>query len=449
MYDLIILGGGPAGYCAAERAGAAGLSTVLIENEYLGGVCLNQGCIPSKTILASSKLYSQALHSQAFGVNAENVTLDLATVMQRKDKIINALRKGIAATLEKNHVVVETGNGIILPKPGADFVCEVNGKTITGKRLLVCTGSEAVRLPVPGADLPHVYTNREILSVNTLPKQLVVIGGGVIGLELATFFAEAGCKVTVIEMLPSIGGKLDPEISRILLKELEKKGITFHLQAKVMAIDNKEVAFENNGETGKIAADIVLMSVGRRPVTNGLGLENLNVYTEKGAIKTDAQGRTNIPGVWAAGDVNGVSMLAHTAYREAEVCVNNMLDIKDQMRYNAVPSVIYTHPEVATVGLTLDDAIKAGYDAACSSLPLAYSGRFLAENDNTRGICKVVTDNKLKTILGVHIIGGPCSEMIFGAAIMIESELRVNDIKEIVFPHPSVSEIIKDVLWHN
>ncbi|MGA2508032.1 MAG: dihydrolipoyl dehydrogenase [Chitinispirillaceae bacterium] len=449
MYDLIILGAGPAGYLAAERAGAAGLNTVLIEKRHLGGVCLNEGCIPSKTILHSAKLYRQAGHSQAFGVTSSNVTFDIASVMARKEKIVEIQRKGIASTLKKNHVTVETGEGTIVSGQDRVFRVQVGSRIVEGTRLLVCTGSEAVRLPIPGADQKFVQTNREILSIDFIPKHLVVVGGGVIGLEIATFFAEVGSSVTVIEILSSIGGPIDSEIAHILQKELEKKGITFRLQAKVTAIGDRTVSFEANGQNESVKADVVLMSVGRRPVTKGIGLENLNVYVENGAIRTDEHGRTNVPGVWAAGDVNGISMLAHTAYREAEVCVNDMMNKKDRMRYTAVPAVIYTHPEVATVGLTLDDAEKRGLNVVGAKLPLSYSGRYLAENEGGRGVCKVVIDKKYKTLLGVHMIGGVCSEMIFGAAAMIENELRVDDIKEIVFPHPTVSEIIKDTLWQS
>ena len=448
MYDLIILGAGPAGYMAAERAGAAGLSTVLVEKSHLGGVCLNEGCVPSKTILYSAKLYSQACHSQVYGVTVSNASFDLPAVMLRKEKIVDTMRRGIASTLKKCKVTVETGSGTILPKQGDAFAVQVGDRTIEGKRLLICTGSEAIRIPIPGADQKFVFTNREILSNNLVPKNFVVVGGGVIGLEIATFFAEIGSAVTVVELLPSIGGPIDSEISSILQKELEKKGIVFRLEAKVNAIGDHSVTFENQGKSETILADIVLMSVGRRPVTKGFGLENINVAVEKNAIKTDEHGRTSIPGVWAAGDVNGFSMLAHTAYREAEVCVNDMLGKKDRMRYNAIPGVIYTHPEVATVGMTLDEATKLGHDASCAKLPLSFSGRYLAENEGGRGICKVVIDKKYGTLLGVHMIGGACSEMIFGAAAMIENELRVDDVKDIVFPHPTVSEVIKDAVWH-
>ncbi len=448
MNDLIVIGAGPAGYLAAERAGAAGLGTVLVEKSQLGGVCLNEGCVPSKTLLYSASLYGKALNSQVYGVTASNVAFDLAAVMARKEKIIDMQRRGIASTLKKNKVTVENGEGVVLPKSNNAFAVQVNGKIMEASRLLLCTGSEAIRIPIPGADQKFVHTNREILSVNFVPENLVVVGGGVIGLEIATFFAEIGSKVTVVELLASVGGPIDGEIAVLLQKELEKKGITFRLQAKVTAIGDHSVSFESNGQTESIKADIVLMSVGRRPCTRGIGLENLNILIEKGAIKTDDRGRTNVPGVWAAGDVNGVSMLAHTAYRETEVCINDMLGKKDRMRYNAIPSVIYTHPEVAMAGMTLAEAQKAGYEATSAKLPLTYSARYCAENEGGRGICKVVVDKKYGTLLGAHIIGGPCSEMIFGVAAMIENELRIDDIKEIIFPHPTVSEIIKDTLLH-
>lgn len=446
MFDLIILGGGPAGYLAAERAGAAGLKTLLIEKNHLGGVCLNEGCVPSKTILNSAKYYSNALHGAAFGVTASNVTFDLTVAMARKQKVIEMLRKGIAATLKKYGVTVVSALGEILPKKGDAFCVKAHDIVHEGAKLLICSGSEAIRPPIPGADQPFVMTNKEVLSVTKIPATMVVIGGGVIGLELATFFAEVGAKVTVVEMLPSIGGMLDSDIAGILQKEMEKMGVTFKLNAKVTGIGDHTVTFTLDNATQTVDAEYVLLSVGRRAVTKGFGLESLNVFCERGAVVTNEQGRTNIPGVWAAGDVNGKSMLAHTAYREGEVCINDILGKSDRMRYNAIPGVIYTHPEVASVGLTKEEAEKQGKSVICGKLPLSFNGRYLAETDAGRGICKVIVDKEYGTILGVHIIGSACSEMIYGAAIMIEQELRVDDIKEIVFPHPTVSEIIKDTL---
>jgi dihydrolipoamide dehydrogenase len=443
MYDLIILGGGPAGYTAAERAGAAGLSVVLMEQGAIGGVCLNEGCIPSKTLLHGSKLYTQ---SQEYGVNAANASFDLAAVIARKEKIIGAMQKGIAFSLKKNGVTVESGAGVICDRENGAFKVSLGEKNIEGSRLLVCTGSEAVRLPIPGADRPFVFTNREILSIDRIPKRLAIVGGGAIGLEFATFFVEAGSAVTVIELLPAIGGAIDVEIGQALRRELEKKGIAFKLDSRVTSINDHTVTFETGGQSETIDVDVALMSVGRRPKVKSIGLEAIGVAIEKGAIATDERGRTNVPGVWAAGDVNGVSMLAHTAYREAQACVNDMRGIDDAVNYDALPWVIYTHPEVAGVGLTDTEAAKRGMNVATAKLPLSYNGRFMAENEGTRGLCKVVIDRQSRVLLGVHIIGGPCSEMIFGAAMMVEKKMTAGDIEKCVFPHPTVSEIIGDTV---
>ncbi|MBD3322343.1 MAG: dihydrolipoyl dehydrogenase [Chitinivibrionales bacterium] len=446
MYDLVILGGGPAGYLAAERAGEAGLNTALIEKGHLGGVCLNEGCVPSKTILYSSKLYSQARHSEAFGVSVRDASFDLQKVMARKEKVVGMLRKGIASTLKKKKVTVVGAEGVILPRTDNTFRIQAGTEVVEGKKLLICTGSEAIRIPIPGADRPDVYTNREILSVDHIPERFVVIGGGVIGLEIANFFAEVGSRVTVIELLPAIGGPVDIEIASALRKEMEKKEIEFKLDSKVVEIGEKSVVYEAEGKRETAAADIVLMSVGRRPVTRRLGFENLNLFIDRGAIRVDERGRTNVPGVWAAGDVNGMSMLAHTAYREGEVCINDILGKKDRMRYDAVPGVIYTHPEVATIGYTQQDAAEKGIPVTTAKLPMSYSGRYLAENEGGRGFCKVVVNSETRALIGVHMIGSICSEMIYGTAPMIENELRVEDVAELVFPHPTVSEIIKDTI---
>jgi dihydrolipoamide dehydrogenase len=449
MLDVIVLGGGPAGYHGAERAAKAGLTTLLIEKGFLGGVCLNEGCIPSKTLLHSSKLFSLAKNSQAYGITASNVALDLSKVMARKQKLIEMHRRGIAAGLKKTGVVVETGSGFILPRSDSFTVrvaAEAGEKVFQGKRLLICTGSEAVRLPIPGAEQPFVVTSREILSAQSLPKNLVVIGAGVIGLELAVFFAEAGVTVTVIELLPDIGGTIDKEIGLLLKRELEKTTIRFLLQTRVTSFGDHSVKFESEGGSGSVPADLALVSVGRRPAIAGLGLENIGIEAASQAIATDENGRTSVPDVWAAGDVNGRSMLAHTAYREADVCVDDMMGGKSSVNYDAIAQVMYTHPEVASAGLSQEEAQKRGIDALVAKLPLSYNGRYGAENEGGRGICKVVLDKKTRSLLGVHMLGGPCSEMIFGAALMIDRKMTAFDIDGMVFPHPTVSEIIKDAV---
>lgn len=450
-FDLIVLGGGPAGYLAGERAGQAGMKTLVIEKRSLGGVCLNEGCIPSKALLHSAKVFDYARHGAAYGVQCENARLDHAKVVERKNKVVDMLVGGVGMQLKRSRVTVEKGEAQILGRGAGGFEVSVNGKTFIGARLLVATGSEPVIPPIPGVKeglaSGFVLTNREILDLPALPGSLVVIGGGVIGLEMASYFNSAGCKVTVIEMLDHIAGPTDREISSILQKNYEKKGVVFRLGCKVTQVSDGAVTFEENGKTETIKADKALLSIGRRPVTTGFGLEKLGVYTERGAIRTDERMQTNIAGVYAAGDVNGVSMLAHTAYREAEVAVNNMLGKRDRMRYNAIPSVIYTNPEVGCVGETEQSAAAKGMDVEVANITMKFSGRYVAENEGGDGICKVLMDKKYRRLVGVHLIGNYSSEIIYGAAMMIETQMRVEDIKELVFPHPTVCEVIREAMF--
>jgi dihydrolipoamide dehydrogenase len=289
-------------------------------------------------------------------------------------------------------------------------------------------------------------TNREILDLEKIPSSLVVIGGGVIGLEMASYFNSVGSKVTIIEMLTKIAGNNDSEISKILQKNYEKKGVTFRLGCKVTSLGENYVEFEENDQKTKLEAEKVLVSIGRRAVTADFGLETLGVEMNRGAIKTDEYGCTSIPGLFAAGDVNGTSMLAHTAYRESEVVINNILGKKDKVRYNAIPAVIYTNPEVAGVGETEESAKAKGFDVQTVNATMKFSGRYVAE-ENGDGICKLVIDKKYNRLLGVHMIGNYSSEIIYGAAMMIETEMRIEDIKELVFPHPSVCEVIREALF--
>ena len=322
--------------------------------------------------------------------------------------------------------------------------------TYQGKQILIATGSVPVIPPIPGVqeglDAGYILTNRSILDLAEVPASLVIIGGGVIGLEMASYYNSAGSKVTVIEMLDYIGGFIDREIGDFLLKEYQKKGIQFKLSSRVTKVEPGSVTYESDGELFTIEADKALLSIGRRPATCELGLEAIRVELEKGRIKTDSCGRTNIPGIFAAGDVNGVSMLAHTAYREAKACINTILGNEDIINYDAVPSVIYTNPEVAGVGETEESAKKKGLDYSVKKLSMRYNGRFMAENEGRDGICKVLYDNQSQRILGIHIISSYASEIIHSAAMMIESKMTIMDTDRFVFPHPSVSEIISDTI---
>ena len=451
MFDLIILGGGPAGYLAGERAGEAKLSTLIIEKMFIGGVCLNEGCIPSKALLYSAKLYDGAAHGEKYGVSVKGISLDHKFVIERKQRVIDTLVGGIKAKLKKLGVTIVEGEAVIQNKKAEGFAVKVGDTVYEGKQLLIATGSIPVVPPIEGLKdavaSGFALTNREILKLTEVPKEFVVIGGGVIGLEMASYYNTAGSKVTVVEMLDRIAGNTDTDISKILKKNYEAKGITFILSAKVTKVGSGSVTFEKDGKSETVKADKVLLSIGRRANTAGIGLENIGVYTERGAIKTDENLRTNVAGVYAAGDVNGVSMLAHTAYREAEVAVNTILGIKDKMSYEAIPAVIYTNPEVASVGMSEDGAKQAGIKVKTAKLTMKYSGRYVAENEGGDGIIKLLIDEERQTVIGVHVIGNYSSEIILSAVMMIEKKMRLNDIKKIVFPHPTVCEVLREAIF--
>ncbi len=444
IYDLIVIGAGPAGYVAAERSGENKLKTLLIEREeHLGGVCLNWGCIPTKTWLACSKLFYQASHGAAFGVSTANVTLDFAKVQERKAKVQGQLRQGIKGLMRKFGVTVVTGSAKLVTAGKVQV-----GETVyEAKNVLIATGSRPAKPPIPGLDGPNVVDSSGILSLTALPKKLAVIGGGVIGVEFACFFAQAGVAVEVIELMPEIGGAIYPDCARILREELSAKGVTFRLGYKVQSVDAAGVhAVDGGGNATHITADVVLCSVGRTPNTENLGLEAAGVDLDRRLIRVDDQGRTNLPGVWAAGDCCSRIMLAHVASRQAEVVVNNLAGRKDRMRWKAVPGVVYSSPEVAGVGLTEAQAKAEGIPVTVAKWPLQANGRFIAENDG-KGLVKVLVHATDRRVLGVHIAGGAAGEMIAGAATAIEAELRIDELAEVIWPHPTVSEAQKDAIY--
>ena len=372
MIDLLIIGGGPAGYVAAERAGEKGLSVVLFEKKSIGGVCLNEGCIPTKTLLYSAKTYENALHGTQYGVFTENVRFDYGKMMSRKKKVVRKLVLGVESKMRANNVQVVKGEAYIQGRSPEGIEVTCGDERYLGKNLLICSGSEASVPPIPGLQEAGdiVVTNREVLELSERPESLVVIGGGVIGMEFASFFNSLGTQVTVVEMLPEILGGLDVEISAMLRKIYAKKGVTFHLGAKVTQVEGKKSIFEKQDNIEVVQAEKLLLSVGLRPVTQGFGLENLGVELTRSGIKVDEKMRTNVPGVFAAGDVTGFSLLAHTASREGDVVVNNLTGRNDIMRYNAIPGVVYTNPEVAGVGETEESAKAKNIDYRVVSLPM-------------------------------------------------------------------------------
>ncbi len=451
MFDLIILGGGPAGYNAAERAGHTGLKTLVIEERALGGVCLNEGCIPTKTLLYSAKIYDYAKHGTDYGVKFASAEIDHKFVVDRKNKVVKQLVSGVGAKLKKAGVQVVNSTATIKERNSEGFVVVADGKEYVGKQLLIATGSSAALPPIDGLQdslkSGFALTNREVLDLEKIPEKIVIVGGGVIGLEMASYFNSVGSEVYVVEMMDHIAGAVDREISTLLEKEYAKRGVKFILGAKVTSIKDNAVSYEKDGKVEVIPADYALVSIGRRPRTQGLGCENIGLKLERGAVVTNEYGKTNVPGVYAAGDVNGKSMLAHTAYREGEVCINNILGKKDRINYNSIPSVIYTNPEVASVGETSESVKEKGIDANIETVTLKYSGRYIAENEHGNGILKVITDKKHNNVIGLHMIGSYASEIIYGAAMMVETEMRVSDIQKLVFPHPTVCEVIREAMF--
>ena len=450
MYDLTIIGGGPGGYVAAERAGRAGLSVVLFEKEALGGVCLNEGCIPSKALLNSSKLYRHAVDSAAFGITTGQVSYDQPTVVKRKDRVVRKLVGGIRAQMKQAGVEVVAAHAQILPREGDHFRVEADGTVYESKKLMIATGSAPVILPLPGVQEAlgkQILTNREILALDKIPERLIVIGGGVIGLEMACYYQAVGSQVEIVEMLDHIGGDLDPEIGKRLQQVYERMGMIFHLSSSVTRLEGGSVYFQRDGREEQVSGDYVLMSVGRKPVTSGFGLENLPVEIERGAITVNPHMETSCPGVYAVGDVVGGFMLAHAASREGEVAVNHILGIQDHMSARAMPSVIYTDPEAASVGQTKEALEKAGIAYLEVELPMGWSGRYQAETERGNGLCRLLLGKENKELLGCHLLTPYASEIILAFGVMIEEKMTLDAMKHVIFPHPTVGEIVREALF--
>lgn len=451
MYDIAIIGGGPGGYAAAEKAGKNGLQTILFEKKDLGGVCLNEGCIPTKTLLYSAKLYDNARKSEKYGVRVEGAELDYKKMTDRKTKVIRKLVAGVGLRMKNAGVEVVKAEAIIEGRTAEGAIRITAGDTTyEAKNLLICTGSETFIPPIEGLDISTneaIVTNRELLALKEAPTSLTVIGGGVIGMEFASLYNSIGAEVHVIEMLPEILGTLDAEISAMLRTQYTKRGVHFHLSCKVTRIDGQNVIFtDSEGTEHTITSEKILVSVGRRPITKGFGLETLGVELERGGIKVDNMMRTSAEGVYAAGDVTGFSLLAHTASREGEVVINNLCGTPDSMSYNAIPGIVYTNPEVAGVGITEAEAQQRGISYTCHRLPMAYSGRFVAENEGGEGLCKIIAEEGTSRVLGVHMLGNPCSEIIGSACIAVARGMTIHELEHVIFPHPTVTEILKETL---
>lgn len=447
-YDVAIIGGGPAGYTAAERAAAGGLSTLLFEKNALGGVCLNEGCVPTKTLLYSAKVYDTIKHAPKYAVKAENPTFDFPKIIARKNKVVKKLTAGIRMKMTEHGVVVVNGEAEIKGR-AADGTLSIScgEETYEAANLLICTGSESVIPPIPGLAETAYWTSREALQSKELPTSLVIIGGGVIGMEFASFFNSMGTEVHVVEMLDKILGPMDRELSEMLQAEYAKRGVKFYLGHKVTGVHGTEVSVEKDGETFILHGEKVLLSVGRRPVTKGFGLETIAPEPFRNGIKVNEFMQTSIPNVYACGDITAFSLLAHTAVSEAEIAINHILGKTSAgMSYKAIPGVVYTNPEIAGVGKTEEELQAEGIPYTIKKIPMAFSGRFVAENEMGNGVCKLILAED-ETIIGAHLLGNPASELIVIAGLAIEKGMKADELKAIVFPHPTVGEIIKEALY--
>ena len=443
-YFLARIGGGPAGYTAAEKASKAGKDVVLFEQNAVGGTCLNVGCIPTKSLLYGAKQYYNATHAQKYGVTAENVTFDFAAMQKRKTIVVRKLVAGIKQRLNNEHCTLVSGAASVVTRTDELVTISCNGETYEAQNLLICTGSTNFVPPIPGIkDNPAVWDSTDALAATDLPRSIIIVGGGVIGMEFATLYHELGVPVTVIEAMPTILPNLDQEVVSVLLEKYKKAGINILTSTKVESLDGGKVTA--NGEVYE--AEKVLVSVGRR--ANLQGLEALNdLELNRGAIIIDDFCKTNLPNVFAAGDVTGKIMLAHVAARQAEVCIGRLLKQIPLQRiaYNAIPSVVYTNPEIASVGITEQQAESMSIPTEVRKLPMTFSGRFMAENEGETGLCKMVVDAKNHSVLGVHMIGNPCSEFIAAASFAVRMGYTTAEFEQVVFPHPTVSEILHEIL---
>ena len=446
MYNLAVIGGGPAGYNAAATAAKAGLKVVLFEKKALGGTCLNVGCIPTKTLLYSAKLYHYAEMGAKYGIKTGEVAFEYDKIVARKNKVIRKLVAGIKAKMTGADVTVVTGEANVTSRTDEKVTIACGEETYEAEKLLICTGSVVAIPPIAGLDTAEYWTSTEALDSKELPESITIIGGGVIGIEFAGLYATLGVPVKVIEMMPEILPGIDTEISALLREELKKKGVEFHLQSKVLHVATGCVTYEDAEGEHKAESHRILLCIGRKP--NLDGIRDMGLEPNRNGIRTDEHMRTSAKNVWAAGDVNATSLLAHTAEREAQVAINDILGRPDTMHYNAIPGVIYTYPEVAGCGATEAALQAAGTDYKVRKIMLTHSGRFVAENEGANGLCKVITDANDR-VIGVHIIGNPSSEIISTACVAIETGMTADQLGKVVFPHPTVAEIIKECTFED
>lgn len=474
-YDVAILGGGPGGYLAAERLAEAHLRVALIEKGDIGGTCLNIGCIPTKTLLNSAKLYTHAKESSPFGIETEGVRVNWQRTLEWKNEVVTRLRRSLELTLKKAGVEIVRGSGMLTgaktievrPETKSQEALSESAGTasadlaptgplqLEADQIIIATGSSPILPPIPGTvGNPAIKDSTGLLSLSEIPQKLCIIGGGVIGVEFASLFSALGSRVTVIEMMDEIVPAMDPQMAMMLRNAL--KQVTFLRSTKVTAVNGNKVEYQTKtGEQGSVEADIVLMSVGRKANIEGWGAPEAGLEIKNRSIATDEHMRTNLPGVWAIGDVTGKSQLAHAAYRMAEVAVADILARRTGQHGpqifvpETVPWALYSMPEAAGVGYTESEAKAKGYEIEVIRSPYGVSGRFIAENGfSAPGSIKIIMEKDSQRLLGIHLLGPYASEHIWGLALALERRLPLSALQNMVFPHPTVSEVIREAAWN-
>jgi len=447
--ELVIIGGGPAGYVAAIRAAQLGSRATVIETDALGGTCLNRGCVPSKTLLHSAELYETMKNSEQFGITAKDISADLIKMQARKNTVVKTLVSGVEMLLKGNNVEVIKGRARLLPSLQVEIESGDSQKQgIQARKIILATGGKPISLPIPGADSPSGIINAEkILNLESVPKSIIMIGGGVIGIEMATILAKLGCQVSVVEMLPHILPLEDAELTAILAKALKDDGVQLYEGTRVLQIEDSpggKAAVISDGKTEqKLGAEVVAIAVGYRPNTDGMGLEEAGVTINKGAIQVNERMETGAPGIYAAGDAIGGIMLAYVAMEEGSVAAENAAGRKTSIDYNAVPRFTHSLLELASVGLTEEEARAQGYAIKTGRFPFAANSiaTILGER---RGLIKIITEPEYGQVLGIHILGPRATELIAEATLAMKMEATVPDIVATLHAHPSLSEAMHE-----
>ena len=445
--DLVVLGGGPGGYVGAIRAAKLGVKTIVVEKEYLGGTCLNWGCIPTKALFHVAERMEEIKKSGVFGINVSGYSLDFGKAMERKDKVVQAQRQGLAFHFKKNNIELVTGNGRLVSNN--KVLVDLNDSSqveITASNIIIATGSFAGSVPPFILDGEGIIDNIGILSLKKVPESLLVVGGGVVGSEFANIFATFGSKVTIVEILPRILSTEDIEVSKVIAKAFARKGINILTDTMIESVqkssDGKFICRIKGGS--EMSFDKILVSVGRKPRTAGIGLEAAGIQLDsRGFIKVDDRLKTNTPGIYAVGDVNGGLQLAHVASEEGKIAAENIAGKNKKMDYRVIPWAVFTSPEIGTVGINEEQAKAKGYNVCFGFFPFSNSGKAFITGE-TEGFIKIVTDEDSGEILGAQAVGPRCSDLIHEVAVAMKGEMVIDNLAETVHSHPTLSEAVME-----